>query len=69
MAFLVTDNVTGEEFPAGDIHDVEETIVYITQGSDLSDLEQDEITEIINDLLSGEIWVEGSLLGVSVVLG
>jgi hypothetical protein len=69
MTYLVTDRLTKQDFPAADIHDVEEAIVYITQGSDLSDLEQDEITVVVNELLNGEVWVESSLLGVSVVLG
>lgn len=69
MSFLVTDRLTGQDFPAADIHDVEEAISYITQGDDLSDLEVDEIDVILQDLRDGELWVESSSLGVSVVLG
>ncbi len=69
MSFLVTDRLTNQDFPAQDIHDVEEAIAYITQGDELSDLEQEEITVIVNELLNGEVWVESSSLGVAVVLG
>jgi hypothetical protein len=48
---------------------METAIDYITQGDDLSDLERDEIDVIISELRSGEVWVESSALGVSVVLG
>jgi hypothetical protein len=69
MTYLVTDRLTGQPFPAKDIYEVETAIEYITQGDDLSDLERDEIDVIISELQNGEVWVESSFLGVSVVLG
>jgi hypothetical protein len=69
MSFVVTDRLTGQPFPAQDIYDVEAAIEYITQGDDLSDVERDEIDVILSELRNGEVWVESSYLGVSVVLG